>query len=367
MNDIIVIGVSFMLSAFSTLIASKQPRCRLPLAIAQLLLLLFVAIYLVAFFSLYRPEGWLPLAAEFFPSTVFDILFGVVAGTLFIQFGISRRVVVTTYQSGKASPLFRKKVPVFVAVGATLALVAVYLFQFHSKTAEAAEQKPGSELTEAQLKKLVTSNQIEFRLAGGKSEAICRCGPQVYLYQMDGFLRDAVVATEDHRFYFHRGVDLNGILRAGWRSLSSMGRRLEGGSTITQQLIKNTVLSADQSFDRKATEAKLAWMLEKTMTKQRILEAYLNQVVFEDRGGRLIVGVEQAARSYFGRPAKKLSLYEFRRTGGDAPKAPSAQSAETSGGCARRRSDCSYKNGRTRNDFRRREGACAQDCTTEER
>ena len=365
MNDILVIGVSFMLSAFSTLIASKQSRWRLPLAIARWLLVLFVFIYLVAFFSLYRPEGWRPLAVEFFPSTVFDVLFGVVAGTLFIQFRISRRVVVTTYEPGTANPLFRKKLPIFLSLGATLALVAAYLFQFNSKTAEAAEQKPGSELTEAQLKKLVTSNQIEFRFAGGKSEAICRCGPRVYLYQMPKFLRDAVVATEDHRFYYHRGVDLNGILRAGWRSLSSMGRRLEGGSTITQQLIKNTVLSSDQSFDRKATEAKLAWMLEQTMTKQRILEAYLNQVVFEDRGGRLIVGVEQAARAYFGRTAADLSPFEFSRAGRDASQAASAQSAPTPGGCARRRADCSYKNGRTRNDFRRRESVCAQDCTKE--
>ena len=202
----------------------------------------------------------------------------------------------------------------FLAAGVTLALVAACLPQFLPQPANATvplQPILGSELTEEQLKKLVTSNQIEFRAPGGKPEAICRCGPQVYLHEMSIHLRNAVIATEDHRFLYHRGVDPNGVLRATWRSLSSMGRKIEGGSTITQQLIKNTVLSADQSIGRKITEGKLAWMLERVMSKEDILEAYLNQVVFEDRGGRLIVGVEQAARSYFGRTAADLSLYEL--------------------------------------------------------
>jgi penicillin-binding protein 1A len=197
----------------------------------------------------------------------------------------------------------------FVAAGAST-LVAASMLSQPADATDDHQPMPESELTEDKLVKLVTSNQIEFRSNGGKLEPIIRCGPKVYLHEMSKYLRDAVVAVEDHRFFYHRGVDPNGLLRAGWRSLISMGRKLEGGSTITQQLIKNTVLNSDQSIGRKTTEWKLAWMLERAMSKPRILEAYLNQVVFEDRNGRLIVGVEQAARLYFGRTALDLSLFE---------------------------------------------------------
>ena len=158
------------------------------------------------------------------------------------------------------------------------------------------------------LVRLVTSNQITFRRDAGGWRAVCRCGPKPYLNEMSKWLPLAVVAIEDRRFLQHRGVDPLGIGRAVYRRV--LGRSREGGSTLTQQLVKNTVLDARRTGARKLTEARVAYRLEQRMTKRRLLRAYLNQMVFAHARGRLVVGVEQAARHFFGRTAADLNLYE---------------------------------------------------------
>ena len=131
----------------------------------------------------------------------------------------------------------------------------------------------------------------------------------VRLAELPMTLIDAVLAIEDHRFFEHRGIDLRGLARALW--VNTRERRVaQGGSTITQQLVKNRLLTAERTFLRKLSEAWLATVLEWRYSKEVILEAYLNEVYLGQRGGLAIRGVGAAARLYFGKEAHQLTLAE---------------------------------------------------------
>ena len=132
------------------------------------------------------------------------------------------------------------------------------------------------------------------------------------------WVKHAIVAVEDKRFYEHRGVDLRGMARAVWADVSTSGA-VQGGSTITQQLVKNTYLTSKKTIARKLTEAALAWQLEQKWSKDRILTAYLNTVYF----GNGAYGVEQASRIYFHHEAKTLKPAEAALLAG-IPEDPSA-------------------------------------------
>lgn len=129
-------------------------------------------------------------------------------------------------------------------------------------------------------------------------------------------LQDAFIAVEDNRFYEHGGIDPRGILRAIWSNLTS-GGITEGGSTITQQLAKNALLTQDQSFKRKFQEWVLAYQIEQKYSKQEILSFYLNQIYF----GNGAYGVQAAAYTYFGKSAEELTLAEAALLAG-LPKSP---------------------------------------------
>jgi penicillin-binding protein 1A len=144
-------------------------------------------------------------------------------------------------------------------------------------------------------------------------------------------LRDAVLATEDKRFYYHWGVDPIGIARATVQNYRR-GRVVEGGSTITQQLTKVLFLTPDKSLERKVKEAVLALELERRYTKDRILEMYLNQVYF----GHGAYGVEAAARTYFGKSVSELNVREAALIAG-LPRAPTTYSPFEHGEAAKRR------------------------------
>lgn len=121
--------------------------------------------------------------------------------------------------------------------------------------------------------------------------------------QIPRAMRNAVVAVEDERFYSHPGVDLLGIVRALWVDLRK-GSLVQGGSTITQQFIKNAYVSDQKTLDRKVKEAALAYQLEKQWSKEKILNEYLNIIYF----GEGAWGVEAAAGEYFGVHAKDLTV-----------------------------------------------------------
>src|SRR3989440_4182142 len=133
-------------------------------------------------------------------------------------------------------------------------------------------------------------------------------------------LRDAVIATEDRRFYSHFGVDPIGVARAVYQNYRR-GRVVEGGSTITQQLTKVLFLTPDKSLERKLKEAVLALELERRYSKDRILEMYMNQIYF----GNGAYGVEAAARTYFGKSVSELSVKDAALIAG-LPRAPSTYS-----------------------------------------
>jgi len=142
----------------------------------------------------------------------------------------------------------------------------------------------------------------------------------VTLGHMPPALKQAIIATEDARFYSHFGVDPMGIARAVYQNFRR-GRIVEGGSTITQQLAKVLFLTPDRSLDRKLKEAVLAIELERRYSKDRILEMYLNQIYF----GHGAFGVEAASRTFFGKGVSELTPAESALLAG-LPKAPATYS-----------------------------------------
>ncbi len=131
------------------------------------------------------------------------------------------------------------------------------------------------------------------------------------------WLKHSIVAIEDKRFYEHRGIDVRGMARALWADVSQRGV-VQGGSTITQQFVKNTYLTPQKSIARKLVEAALAWQLEQKWKKDRILTAYLNTVYF----GNGAYGVEQASRIYFQHSAATMKPAEAALLAG-IPEDPS--------------------------------------------
>ena len=125
----------------------------------------------------------------------------------------------------------------------------------------------------------------------------------VPLSQMPTQLRDAVVAIEDERFWHHKGVDIRAVVRAAWAD-AQHGRVVEGGSTITEQYVKNVLADRERTVHRKLREAALAYQLEHKIGKPKILEGYLNTIYF----GNGAYGVQAAADTYFGQPAERLTL-----------------------------------------------------------
>ena len=118
-------------------------------------------------------------------------------------------------------------------------------------------------------------------------------------------MRQAIVSVEDQRFFEHNGIDVRGVARALWQDVRQQGI-VEGGSTITQQFVKNAYIRNEQTLARKVREAALAWQLEQRWSKDRILTAYLNTIYF----GHGAYGIQQAARAYFKKSAKELTLPE---------------------------------------------------------
>jgi penicillin-binding protein 1A len=130
-------------------------------------------------------------------------------------------------------------------------------------------------------------------------------------------MKKAVLAIEDDRFYEHGGIDYWGIIRAALHNVTGGAR--QGASTITQQVARNFFLSSEQTLKRKAYEALLAWKIEKNLSKDQILELYMNQIYL----GQRAFGFQSAAQIYFGKDLKDISIAEAAMLAG-LPKAPSA-------------------------------------------
>lgn len=141
-----------------------------------------------------------------------------------------------------------------------------------------------------------------------------------FLISLDQLSRETIrafLAAEDVRFYEHAGVDLQGIVRASLKNLQA-GEIVQGGSTITQQVVKSLLLTPERTWIRKLKEAMLAYRIDRALSKDQVLELYLNQIYF----GSGAYGVEAAAQTYFGKHASELTLSEASLLAG-LPKAPS--------------------------------------------
>ena len=143
-------------------------------------------------------------------------------------------------------------------------------------------------------------------------------GRPLKLGEMPSYLSDAFLAIEDQRFYEHAGIDRKAIMRALVENTKA-GKKVQGGSTLTQQLVKNMVLSPEKTYKRKFQEMWLSYKMEQALTKPEILELYLNRI---DMGNRSY-GVEAAAQRYFGKSAASVTLAEAAVLAA-LPKAPSA-------------------------------------------
>ncbi|HET7808917.1 MAG TPA: transglycosylase domain-containing protein [Gaiellaceae bacterium] len=139
----------------------------------------------------------------------------------------------------------------------------------------------------------------------------------VQLWRVSPWMRKATVAIEDHRYYEHGGVDYEGIARAAWKDLSA-GHVVQGGSTITQQLVRNLYISKERTLSRKIKEACLAIKLSRARSKDWILGQYMNQVYY----GNHAYGIEAAAQTYFSKRARFLTLSQAALLAG-LPQAPS--------------------------------------------
>jgi penicillin-binding protein 1A len=171
-------------------------------------------------------------------------------------------------------------------------------------------------------------------LSGGSSQVFASDGSRLGFIQSDELrspvgwseipqnLKNATVAIEDQRFYKNNGIDLTGIFRAAIKDITH-GAALQGGSTITMQLMRNLYLGGDQhTFKQKIIEAKLALDYEKVHSKKSILTSYLNSVPYGTLGGQTALGVQAAARIFFDKPASQLNLEQSAVLAG-LPQAPS--------------------------------------------
>jgi penicillin-binding protein 1A len=131
-------------------------------------------------------------------------------------------------------------------------------------------------------------------------------------------MKNAILAAEDERFYQHTGVDYVGVLRAAYSNLLTGGKR-QGASTITMQVARNFFLSSEKTLTRKVYEALLAFKIEASLTKEQILELYVNQIYL----GQRAYGFASAAQIYFGKPLARVSAAEAAMLAG-LPKAPSS-------------------------------------------
>ncbi len=247
----------------------------------------------------------------FFPSKIYS-------DSYLLYVGINLRVEELTdklrrlgYFETQGPP--RRKGEYRVARGA----VEIFLHDFAFPT----EQREGVPVrismqgaTVARIENLATGKdmfdlELEPELVTGLYERIWQERKVVQLADVPPLFVKAVLAIEDERFYSHSGIDPIGILRALWVNAWSMSYQ-QGGSTLTQQLMKNFFLSDERTFSRKIPEAVMALIAERKYPKETILENYLNEIYLGQRGSQGIFGVSEAAQFYFAKPLSDLSVGE---------------------------------------------------------
>ena len=204
-----------------------------------------------------------------------------------------------------------KKILISLAIILSLFLILYSLFNFFSSL-----PSPNRLITREQVvtTKIFDRNEnLLYKIYRNQNRTL------VELKDVPLSLIQATIAIEDAEFYQHHGFSFKGILRAFWVNLKK--GKIEGGSTITQQLVKNALLSPEKTWQRKIKEIILALMVEKKFAKDQILQMYLNEVGY----GGAAYGVEEASQLYFGKPVKELNLAESALLAG-LPASPTTYS-----------------------------------------
>ena len=195
----------------------------------------------------------------------------------------------------KKTPNRRRLILIRIGIG-LLAVFAVYLGYCAATLPDIDKAVKGAR-----------APQITVLAADGKEIAVygSQHGRPVELKRLPPYVAQAIIATEDRRFYSHWGVDFRSVVRAAAVNLIKR-RKAQGASTLTQQVAKNLFLSSEKTLRRKVQELMLAFWLEHKLTKDQILTVYLNRVYF----GAGTYGIEAAAQKYYGVKAKRLTLYQ---------------------------------------------------------
>lgn len=212
-----------------------------------------------------------------------------------------------------------------VLAGASATAFGWYGYRVYTELSPGSWKAP-TEIVDRNGKTIVSLYGAEWRVA-----------EPVSLDELPDHIPNSFLAAEDTRFRSHFGVDPIGIGRAAVSNIAA-GGVTEGGSTITQQLAKTRFLSPERTFTRKFLEAGLAVMIELRLSKDEILEAYLNEVYLGHRGGREVRGLGEAARVYFGRNAKDLTISEVSLIAGMI-RAPNRDNPDERARIAKQRRD----------------------------
>jgi len=188
------------------------------------------------------------------------------------------------------------------------------------------------------LKPRVTGNNTRVFAADGKPLGFIQA-ENLHLPLHDSeipqVVKDATIAIEDERYYQHKGVDYEGVVRAAIKNVTS-GKTVQGGSTITMQLVRSLYISNEKTYTRKIREAKLAEELEDEHSKEWILEKYLDSIPYGTVGGQSAIGIKAAAKIYFSKDLQDVTLREAALLAG-LPQAPTTYSPTRSKAAAKAR------------------------------
>jgi len=205
----------------------------------------------------------------------------------------------------KSKPKWKKRLKILVLVLFLLAVVAVGAIS----GIVIAIAKDAPKINPTNISSLLNQTSFILDQNGNVMEKIQMDSGEyrtiVSINQMPKHLKDAFIAIEDERFEDHIGVDPKGIIKSAIDNIKA-GHIVRGASTITQQLAKNLYLTTEKKFDRKIKEAYLALQIEKALTKDQILEGYLNRIYL----GQGAYGVQEAAQTYFSKDVEELTIAE---------------------------------------------------------
>jgi len=246
------------------------------------------------------------------PSKIYSDVYSLYPGLSLKDSNLTERLRRLGYQVAKGKAL--RKGDYRVRAG----FVEIYLHDFHFPNGPSEGFPVHMETADGKIERMETLDEkggeifsvdLEPELITGLFEKVWEERRIVKIEEVPEVLIHAVIAIEDHRFYEHFGLDLAAVARAARANIRA-GRVVEGGSTLTQQLVKNLFLTNERSLTRKLREALMAVLMELRYTKEQILEAYLNEVYFGQRGAQGIYGVGEAAEFYFGKPVRDCGLHE---------------------------------------------------------